>query len=333
MATGIIITDRASFAQVFPPSARQALAARLDLIGDGFTREEVAARPELLAEVDFLFMSWNGPVLDAAFLRSAPRLKAVLHAAGTVKPFVTPAFWTSGIPITSAQEANGYPVADFAHAQITLALKGFWRLSRAYRTRGRIPSTAERKAGPGLHAATVGLVSFGGIARRLATLLRRHRVEVIAYDPYIDPAEAAAFGVRLVPLVELFERSDVVSCHAPLTAETTGMIDRALLSRLKPDATFLNTARGPVVCSADLYAVLAERPDLTALLDVTHPEPLPPDSPAHAIPNLVISPHIAGSVGHECALLAEAMIAELDRYLAGQGFLYQVNESQLALST
>lgn len=333
MATGIIITDRGSFAQVFPPAVRQSLASRLDLVGDGHTREEIAARPELLASVDFLFMSWNGPVLDEAFLRSTPRLKAVFHAAGTVKPFVTPAFWASGIPITSAQEANGHPVADFAHAQITLALKGYWRLARAYRERARIPSTQERKAGPGLHASTVGLVSFGGIARRLAALLRRHRLEVLAYDPYVDPAEAAAHGATLVPLIELFVRSDVVSCHAPLTSETTGLIDHALLSRLKPGATFLNTGRGSVVRSADLYAVLQARPDLTALLDVTHPEPLPPDSPAHTLTNLIISPHIAGSVGHECALLGEAMIEELDRYLAGRPLLHQVNESQLALTT
>lgn len=333
MATGIIITDPHSLALVFPPAIRAQLAARLDLLGDGFTREQVADSPDLLADVDYLFTSWRGPILDASFLRATPRLKAVLHAAGSVKPYVTPAFWASGIPLSSAQEANGRPVADFAYAQIVLALKGYWQLVRAYHTAERIPSTAERKAGPGLHAATVGLVSFGGIARRLAALLQTHQLKILAYDPYTDPTEAARHGVTLVPLAELFARADVVSCHAPLTEETLGLIDHALLSQLKPGATFLNTARGQVVRSDDLFAVLRARPDLTALLDVTDPEPLRTGSPAFSLPNLLVSPHIAGSVGHECHLLAEAMIAELDRHLAGLPLRYAVAEAVVALST
>ncbi|MBC8012289.1 MAG: hydroxyacid dehydrogenase [Burkholderiales bacterium] len=331
MHRAIIITTPEHFQRVYPPAIRRELARRVVGAERAHTPAEVVARPELLADVEYVFTTWQGPRLDAAFLAAAPRLRAVFHAAGTVRGLVTPEFWASGIPISNAQVANGLPVADFAYGQILLALKGFWRLSRDCRRRGAL--SPDRLDGPGVAEATVGLVSLGGIARALVERLAAHPVRILAHDPYIDASTAAALGVELVSLEEVFERGEVVSCHAPLNDQTAGLVTGTLLSRLKRNATFLNTARGRVVDTAGLIDVMRARPDLTALLDVTDPEPLPADSPLWSLANVIVSPHIAGSTGRECALLARAMIEELDRHLADQPLRWATSADVVALTT
>lgn len=160
--TGVAYAPGASF----PITISTALYARWNarrVVGAerAHTPAEVVARPGLLADVEYVFTTWNGPRLDAAF-----------HAAGTVRGLVTLGFWASGIPISNAQVANGLPVADFAYGQILLALKGFWRLSRDCRRRGAL--SPDRLDGPGVAEATVGLISLGGIARALVERLAPH---------------------------------------------------------------------------------------------------------------------------------------------------------------
>jgi phosphoglycerate dehydrogenase-like enzyme len=331
MPRALISTNVESFRLVFSPDVRRSLANRVEGADRFYTPAELREDPDLLAEVEFLFTSWRGPKLDEAFLIAAPRLRAVFHAAGSVRQMVTPAFWSRGIPITSAQEANGLPVGDFAYAQVALSLKGYWRLAREYRGLGSIPRG--HKEGTGLHQAVVGIISLGSSARRLLKRLACHQLEILAYDPYVTPEMARRLGVTLTSLEDIFDRSHVVSCHAPLNEATEGIVTADLLSRLQPRATFINTARGRVVDNPALFVLLQQRPDLTALLDVTDPEPLPADSPAWSLPNLIVSPHIAGSIGNECSQLGEAMVDEFDRFLAGQPMLGAIDELAAAMAT
>jgi phosphoglycerate dehydrogenase-like enzyme len=169
------------------------------------------------------------------------------------------------------------------------------------------------------------------IARLVRERLRPFDLKVLAYDPFAKPEEAARLGVTLVPLEVLFRESDVVSLHTPWLKETEGLITGELLASMKPGATFVNTARGAVVREPEMIEVLQRRPDLFAVLDVTYPEPPVADSPLYSLPNVFLTPHIAGSMDHECRRMGRYMIEELDRFLAGQPLAWQVTREKAAL--
>jgi len=151
---------------------------------------------------------------------------------------------------------------------------------------------------------------------------------VVAYDPYISPEEAARLRVKLVSLDEVFALSDVVSCHTPVLKETEKMIQRRHFELMKPGSTFINTARGAVVDEEGMVQVLKKRADLFAVLDVT--EPLPPsgESPLYSMPNVMLTPHIAGCLGPECRRMGKLMVDELDRYLSGKALRYEIDQKR-----
>ena len=137
-------------------------------------------------------------------------------------------------------------------------------------------------------------------------------------------------GVRLVSLEEIFLKSDVVSLHTPWLPETENMINARLLRLLPPGATLINTSRGAVVNEKDLCEVLRERADVTAVLDVTHPEPPAQDSPLYELDNVVLTPHISGSMESEVARMGHWMADELKRCLRGEPLQYQITRAMLA---
>jgi phosphoglycerate dehydrogenase-like enzyme len=316
-------------AAVYPREVREALAGLAEFppadIGSGAWRSARSA----LADAELIMATWGMPPLDEEFLAAAPRLRAVFYAAGTVKQFATPAAAGRDIVISSAAEANGAPVAEYCLAVILLSLKTFW----AYlRQPDADKFTRARPEPRGVFGATIGLVSLGFIGRRLADLLARHEVRVIVHDPYASPAEAARHGVTLVSLPEVFAASDVVSVHTPWIPETEGLIGDDLLRRMKPGATFINTSRGAVVDEAALVRILRDRADLTAILDVTHPEPPVAESLLRSLPNVILTPHIAGSMGCELSRLGWWMLDEVRRHLAGQPLQHRIFYDRLHLS-
>jgi phosphoglycerate dehydrogenase-like enzyme len=287
----------------------------------------LAEVPETLSTVEVILTTWGMPVLAAEFLEAAPCLRAVFYAAGSVKPFATEAAWEREITISSAWEANGVLVAEYALGVILLSLKRFWHFSRGMRSPH--PEFGEMKL-PGAYRSSVGLVSLGAAGRATARLLRHFEVSVLAYDPFVHPEEASRLGVELVSLQEIFRRCDVVSLHSPWIRETEGMITGPLVASMKEGATLINTSRGAIIAESELIEVLRQRPDLSAVLDVTHPEPPSPDSPLRSLPNVVLTPHIAGSLQKECARMGQAMIDEIRRYLAGEPLQHSLTRNQLA---
>jgi phosphoglycerate dehydrogenase-like enzyme len=175
------------------------------------------------------------------------------------------------------------------------------------------------------------LVSLGVIGRMVRERLRMLDVNVIAYDPYVTPAEAGKLNVRLVALDELFQQADVISLHTPWLKQTEGLVTGAHFASMKPGATFINTSRGAVVRETEMIRVLQDRPDLWAILDVTWPEPPPKDSPLYTLPNVIVTPHIAGSMDGECRRMGQYMIGELRRFLAGQPLQYQITREKAAI--
>jgi phosphoglycerate dehydrogenase-like enzyme len=256
-------------------------------------------------------------------------LKAVFYGAGSIKSIVTEAFWDKEIPITTATAANAAVVAEFTLAQILLCLKGAWQY--ALETR-RLGGFAPVRDFPGAYGSVVGIVSLGMIGRRVCELLKAFEIKILAYDPYATPELTRSLNLELCSLEDIFIRSDVVSLHTPWLRQTEGMITGAHLRSMKANATLINTARGAVIREDEMIAVLRERPDLLAVLDVTHPEPPAAVSPLYTLPNVVLTPHIAGAMSvQECRRMAEVILAELKRFLNGEALQGRVTRDQMAV--
>ncbi len=260
--------------------------------------------------------------MDEEFLGHMPKLRAIFYAGGSVRYFITDAVWRRGIRVSTAQAINAIPVAEYTASALLLGLKRFWHFAQLTRITRSFP--AERPL-PGAYGSVIGLVSYGTIARLVRERLRSCDLEVIVYDPFLSDHEAQRDGVRKVELGDLFASADAVSVHTPLLRETVGLIRREHLERLRADAFFLNTARGEVIDEPAMIDVLRRRPDVMAVLDVTDPEPPAPASPLYMLPNVVLTPHIAGSVGRECARLGNAMVDEFERLRSGQPLRLEIN--------
>lgn len=325
MLKGLYVLSPASYDLIYGPCERQAVAQLLDVCAPAQTSGSVQANPAVLQDVDVLLTGWGAPVIDAAFLAAAPRLRAVFYGAGSVRAMVTDALWARKIVVCSAWGANAVPVAEYTLSQVLFCLKRGWQHARRLREGG---SWDDRLPVAGAYGSTVGIISLGMIGRLVCRHLRNFDVKVIAYDPFAKAETAAELGVSLTSLEELFRCSDVVSCHTPWLPQTEGLLTGAHFASMKEGAAFINTSRGAVVRQAELIKVLQDRTDLQAVLDVTFPEPPPVDSPLRTLPNVILTPHIAGSLQNECHRMGDYMVQDLRRYLAGEPLRWQVTREQ-----
>ncbi len=318
---GLFVMPAKYQATLFGLGAADAIADLVDLVGPCQDADTVIAECPALADIELLFSGWGAPKLDEAFLAAAPKLGVVFYGGGSIRGMVSEAMWDRGVRICSAWRINAIPVAEYTLAQIILALKLMWHYVRLL---PRERSWEHSLPIPGAFGATVGIISLGEIGRGVCERLKQLDVKVIAYDPFATAADAESLGVELVSLDDIFTQADAVSLHAPNVPATKGMITGAHLASMKPYATFINTARGAIVREGEMIQALTERPDLVAVLDVTDPEPPAADSPLWEMANVVLAPHIAGSMGSECARMGWTMVAEVKRYLAGEPFEHEI---------
>ncbi len=318
--------------QVYPPEVVARLAQFARLPASPLHTEQLLARPDLLKEVEVLCTTWGAPPVNEELLAVAPRLRAVLHAAGSVRMLMTDAAWERDILVASAYEANAIPVADFTVATLTLAFKRALHHMRAAARDHRLPqgagAFAQRSDCFGNYRRCIGLVSYGAIARLVRERLRAADHEVLVHDPYLSAATARAEGVTLVSLEDLFARADAVSVHTPLLPATEGLVRGRHFAALRRDAIFLNTSRGAIVNEAEMIEVLRSRPDLQVVLDVTSPEPPVSGSALYTLPNVYLTPHIAGAFGRELTRLGDVVVAELRRYAEGASLRWQITREQ-----
>lgn len=275
-------------------------------------RPEMAA---LLPQVDILVTGWKSHPVDAELRQRMPRLKLIAHLAGTVKGVLTQGVASSGLRVVSAAEANAKPVAEFTLAHILLHLKRVADWRSLYREkRSRIDTRNTRFGGPlGSAGRTVGIIGASRIGRRVAEDLRRHGVSVLLHDPFVSAETAASFGAQKVEMAALLRRSDVVSLHQPLLPTTERSFGAAEFARMRDGALLINTARGRIIDGAALEAAMSGG-RLFAVLDVTDPEPLPDTSPLWDMPNVTITPHIAGSFGCEVCAMTELVLDDIGRF-------------------
>lgn len=291
--------------------------------------------PELcypqLADVDVLSGSWGMLPLTPELLTAAPKLRAVCYAAGSIKNFATDAAYDRGIVITSAWLANAVPVAEVSVALITLANKNWFACQDRIRAGGHEAFyDLKESPHPGNFGATVGLIGMGAIGRMVAERLQGFDLKMLAYDPHQPAERLEALGCEAVSdLVELAQRCDTVSLHAPNIPETEGMLDAAFFQAMQDGASFINTARGKLVVEDALVAEL-ETGRIKAMLDVTFPEPPEADHPFYRLPNCWLTPHRAGSSSNEVQRMGQYAVDNCVRILAGEEPLHAVSREMLA---
>lgn len=316
--------------RVFPARSMEQYEAIAEVAGH-LTEFDSAAARRVLDRVEVLITGWGAPRIDAALLDAAPRLEAVLHAAGTVKPYLDRVVVDRGVRVSSAAAANAVPVAEYAVAMIVLAGKRVLPIARRYRdvrTQFDIEAAFPEM---GNHGKRIGIIGASKIGRIVIDMLKAYVFEVVVYDPYLDDAEAAALGVASVSLDELLRTSDVVSVHAPSLPSTRDLVDARGIGLMRRGATLLNTARGELVDQEALTRRVVAG-ELFAILDVTVPWILEPDHPLYTAENALLTPHIAGSLGEELGRLSGAMLEELRRIARGEPLLHEIEPDLLAIT-
>lgn len=283
-----------------------------------------------LASLEVLVTSWGCPRIDQEIVDRMPRLKLIAHMAGSVKGFLDDVVWRRGILVTNAVAANAVPVAEYTVAAILFANKRVFQLNRFYleHHENRAPWAREVPE-VGNYRKTVGIVGASHVGRLVIEHLRRFDLRILVCDPYVTGLSCRELGASKVGLAELLAESDVVSLHVPLNRDTHHMIGVRELSLMRDGATLINTARGAVIDTAALEHELVKN-RIFAILDTTEPEVLPPASLLYRLPNVFLTPHIAGSLGSETQRLADYVVAEVERFTRGAALKHLVRREQLA---
>jgi phosphoglycerate dehydrogenase-like enzyme len=309
-----------AFDYVYGSERRNKVVEMTDMYPELITAENFDEHADKLQELEVIFSTWGMIGLSEEQIGRLPALKAVFYAAGATDGFARP-FLNKDIILCSAWQANAVPVAEFCVGQILLSLKGFFRNTREFNK-----PDAYKKAykGNGIFEETVALIGAGAIAQKTKELLEPYNINVI-----IIPSREEN---REISLEEAFSKSYVVSNHLPNRNDNIGVLNADLFRSMPLGGTFINTGRGAQVNEDDLIAVLRERSDLTALLDVTHPEPPLADSELYNMPNVQLSSHIAGSMNNEVHRMADYMIEEFQCWCKGEALKYQIFEDMLMTS-
>lgn len=293
------------------------------------TNKELLAGPPH-PETEAVFSSWGmARLTEEEISGKLPNLRYVFYAAGTVQAFARP-FLNKGIRVFSAWAANAVPVAEFTLAQILLANKGFFQLDRRYRSEGFQAAADYAGHFEGNYHNKVGLLGAGMVGRKVIENLKPYDNSIDVFDPFLPDETAEALGVRKTSLEDIFQNCPVISNHLANNKETVGMLNYRLFSLMSPWAVFINTGRNAQVVVPDLIRAMQEEPGRTALLDVTDPEePLPADHPLWNVPNILITPHRAGSQRGEIRRMGAYMMEEYQRVKEGQKPLYEVSMEML----
>lgn len=318
---GLFVLDEEALDLIYSSPQQAQVAELVDLVGPVRSGKDIRHALSDLAEVELMFSGWGAPHLDEMLLDAAPNLRMVFYGAGSVRQLMTEAAWQRGVRISSAYGMNAIPVAEFSVSQIVFCLKLGWQHVMATRLENRWERLPDM---PGAYGSTVGIVALGQVGTRVCRMLQDYQLQVLAYDPYATFDQAQELGIELVALDDIFVNSDVVSLHVPEFPATHHMITGKHIASMKHRASLINTARGAIVDEPAMIEVLKQRADLVAVLDVTDPEPPQANSALWKLPNVVLLPHIAGSMDHECWRMGGCMVAELHRYLAGDPLEWEI---------
>jgi phosphoglycerate dehydrogenase-like enzyme len=282
--------------------------------------------PQLIQQADICMTGWDTPPLDEAFVEQAPQLRFIAHTGGSIHSIIPASVFQRGIRVSHSNSALAEGVAEFTVLQALMCLRRIADFDR-FLKEGYL---WERGPGKLLRTQTFGIVSVGSVGKEVIARLKPFGCRIIAYDPYLSPDAMLALGVEATDLETLFATADIVSLHTPLLPTTWGMIGARHLALLRDGAILLNTARAGLVDEEALVRELVTGRFMAAL-DVFHQEPLPLDSPLRSLPNVILSPHIAALTSDTLLHQGQMMVDEVQRFLAGEPLLYEIQPEKLSV--
>lgn len=329
MKTVFLCNDKSNPTRIYSESTRKELNLLTGICDTVYSGDDVRNNTSLFADTEYIFSTWGMPTFTKEEIREIfPCLRCVFYGAGTVQFFARP-FLENGIKVFSAWAANAVPVAEYTVAQIILANKGFFPLSR-YQSEGMLEKAALLKeCYPGTFGEYTGIIGAGMIGSLVIKMLKNYNLRIKVFDPFLSDTKAAELGVTKCSLEEVFSDCFVVSNHLANNEQTQNMLRKKHFESMRKYATFLNTGRGAQVNEKDLCDVLKLREDLTAILDVTNPEPPEKGHPFYTLKNCILTPHIAGSYGDEVKRMGDYMLYEYRKFIEGKPSEYEVTLAML----
>jgi phosphoglycerate dehydrogenase-like enzyme len=289
----------------------------------------IARLRHFVADLDVLVVSYGSPRVTQEIMVGAPGLKMIgdTHGDRFASRVDVECANGRGIVLSDTTNASSYPVAEWALALVLIGLRNAGSHFRRL-VAGELlwPDREVFRSDPGylngeLHGKTVGLIGAGTAGRRLINLLEPFGVSLLVSDPGAAAELASIFDLDLTSLENVMALADVVVSLVPLTSATRGMIGAEQLQLLRSGAVFVNVSRGAVVDTDALIGRL-RRGDIIACLDVVEPEPVPTSSPLRSMPNVFLSPHIAGVTAQCEPRFFDLMVDEVTRVLRGYRVRY-----------
>jgi phosphoglycerate dehydrogenase-like enzyme len=325
MRKAILLLPPWSRDRIYSPEAIAEISRLVALTDCGDSVGDLDALKPVLADAEIIITGWGMMTLDAGFLLAAPNLEAVIYGAGSVRYFLTDAFWERGILLTSAWAANAVPVVEYTLAAITFGLRRALQAAALTRRAGTFKVPPDVR---GLYGAKVGVIGAGMVGAGVLGRLKAYDVETYCCDPYLCEDRALKLGTAPMGLDEMFLTCDVVTVHAASIPATEHMISGRHLRSMKDGAVFINTARGRIVREDEMIEVLQEG-RIFAFIDVTDPEPPAAGNALYTLPNVFLTPHIAGALGQDLRRNGAYVLDELRRFLEGRDAHYPITKDMM----
>jgi len=300
-----------------PPSVQKLLAGNVEVLPwqAGLQGTDEA--------IEGIFV-YSHPAVDGPLLDRLPAVRIISNHGVGVDHIDVHAAAARGVPVANTPGCLDAAVADLAFALLLAAARRVVEGDRYARGPEFTVFDPNYMLGRDVHGGTLGIVGLGNIGTQVARRAAAFDMQIVYHNRRRRPEAEQQFGARYLPLGELLETADFVVLIVPLTDQTRGMIGRAELDRMKPTATLVNIARGPVVDTDAVTDALRERKIYAAALDVTDPEPLPRDHPLLALESLTITPHLGSATEQTRRRMAELAVENLLRGLRGEPVLHKV---------
>jgi glyoxylate reductase len=300
-------------------------APLLEMLGDEYQvfSWDTSDGSEALA-TSVAVITYGHPGVDGALMDRMPNLKVISNHGVGVDHIVVADAHERGLPVGNTPGCLDDATADMTLALLMASARNVVIGDHFARSPEFTHYDPAILIGHEVTGSTLGIVGMGRIGKQVAKRARAFDMKILYHNRRRDEAAEAELGVEFRSLDDLLKESDFVALNCPLTEETTGLIGKAQFELMKPSATLINMARGPVVVTDDLYETLKAGRIRSAALDVTDPEPLPRDHPLLTLENLVIAPHL-GSASHRTRQrMMEMTVQNLTAGLAGQSLPYPV---------
>lgn len=283
-----------------------------------------------LPEADVVITSWGTQQLTGELLGCAPRLKLACHAAGSVRPIVSDTLWQRGIRVTTGAPAIAFGVAEFCLGLILIASKRTPWLANATREGLWAHTMSAFGGGFEIYQQNIGIIGAGFIGRQLIRLLKSFTCTIRVYDPYLSAEEAAKLDVEKVEtLDELFATCRAVSLNAPTNEGTRHMLRGKHFAALQPGSLFINTA-GSIQIHEEEFIAELRKGRFVACIDRCEVEPVQLDHPYRSLPNVLLSPHIAGASLENQLRIGTYVVDEIEAFTRDNSLIHEVTEKALA---